>query len=164
MTTWLDDLSEYLDQLELTATELADTVQTARSLTKDGAFAALHESTAALQAGLNELETLIEQRRTLLERPDAPRHSYSLREALSHLETDANHRRNAEFLLQRCQNLGQQIDQVREDALALFVCQYHLADTTSHFVRLLMPAAERTDTYNRTSRTHQGGGLLDKAG
>ncbi|QEG42184.1 flagellar export chaperone FlgN [Roseimaritima ulvae] len=164
MTKWLDDLSEYLDQLEAMAGELGETVQTARSLTKDGAFASLHESTTALQQGLTELENLVEQRRRLLDRPDAPAGCYSLREALSQLDADADVRHSATFLWQRCQQIGQQIDQVREDALALFVCQYHLADTTSHFLRLLMPAAERSETYSPSAGSHQGGGLLDQAG
>lgn len=166
MTNWLDDLTEYLEQLESTASELAAAVETARSLTRDGAFGLLHEATVALQEGLSALEQLIERRRTLLDREDGPAagRSFSLRAALMALSQQPPQAANAGFLLARCAAVGQQIDEVREDALALFVCHFHLVDTTSHFLRLILPTAEIADTYNPHSRLHQGGGLLDRAG
>ncbi|WP_153558200.1 hypothetical protein [Roseimaritima sediminicola] len=164
MQPWLDDLSEYLDHLEATSEELDATVQTARSLTRDGAFAALPEATAALQIGLGELEAAIERRRELLDHSAAPPECYSLRQALRQVAQRADHQAAATHLLERCEAIGQQMDQVREAALSLFVCQYHLADTTSHFLRLMLPGTERTETYGRGPTRSHGGGLLDKAG
>src|SRR6056297_1248708 len=163
-TQWLTDLASYLDQIEETAAELNAAVQTNRSLTRDGAFGSLHEATVGLQEGLSVMERLLERRRTLLDRADAPGPAYSLRDALTLLMRQTADEAVARSMLERCQALSRQIDQIREDALALFVCQFHLADTTSHFLRLLLPNAEVADTYSPHARAHQGGSLLDQAG
>ncbi|QDS95574.1 hypothetical protein FF011L_43720 [Roseimaritima multifibrata] len=161
---WYEDLTEYLDQMETAVGELNAAVQTTRGLTKDGAFASLPEATVGLRLGLDQLEKLLEHRSALLSRVASDRPVYSLRDALRQAPADADELTLASELLDRCQKLSSEIDLVREEALSLFVCQYHLADTTSHFLRLLLPSTARPQTYNRQPAGQvTGGGLLDEA-
>lgn len=166
MDPWLDDVANYLLQLGETASRLEASVQTIRDLTRDGAFGALHEATIGLANEMTEAERLLEQRQRLLQRRDAPAGFRTLTAALRLLSADDDPRSSdAAALANRCEALGTQIDLVREQALALFVCQYHLADTTAHLLRLLLPGSDQSGTYGRTSATAaRGGGLLDKAG
>lgn len=166
MDLWLDDVADYLLRLSETASRLEASVQTIRDFTRDGAFGALHEATIGLANEMNEAERLVEQRQHLLQRRDAPAGFRTLTAALRLLSSnDTSRAAEAAALADHCETLGGQLDLVREQALALFVCQYHLADTTVHLLRLLLPDSDRSGTYGRTSATvARGGGLLDKAG
>ena len=166
MDAWLDDVADYLLQLSETTARVDASVQTIRDLTSDGAFGALHEATIGLAQEMTETERLVEQRQRLLQRPDAPAGYRTLTAALQQAAADDGPRSaEAAAMAEQCQTLGGQLDLVREQALALFVCQYHLADTTAHLLRLLLPDSDRAGTYSRTPATApRGGGLLDKAG
>lgn len=164
MQAWLEALREYFVRLEESAAELDAAVETADAFTREGAFAGLHEAAAAVEQCLSQMEQRIEQRQQLLARDDAPVRAYQLRQCLKALEGHDLFGTEAAALLKRCDVIEQMIERVREHALSLFVCQFHLMDTNSHFLRLMMPEANLQPSSRLPNRMHRGGGLLDQKG
>ena len=119
--------------------------------------------TARLQEQLETLESLVANREELLRAHDAPQEGLTLSQKLLH----SRHIDNAR-LAKRCEEVSAAIEATHERAMALFVCQFHLADLTNDLVRTMM-GFQNTETYerdgsdlNRKPESH-GGGLFDEA-
>ena len=120
-------------------------------------------STARLQEQLETLESLVAARETLLRAEDAPEQGLTLSEKLL-----SRRRIDDARLAKRCDEVSRAIEATHERAMALFVCQYHLADLTQDLVRAMM-GFQGTQTYTRDgsdlnpkTKSH-GGGLFDEA-
>ena len=161
-TSWASRVSEYLDKLQNCVERLDDALDEMRMGTKRLAMSQVDQSHVNLAAALEELELLIAAREDLIRAEDTPGLGMTIRDIL------ANQNDNfSQSLSQRCQKLSQDIDTSRERAVALFVCQFHLADLSESLLTLLRGAPGHRATYGNASDTRRpadiGGSLLNKS-
>lgn len=169
MSQWYSQVADYFVKLEMAIQELDESIQLIRQLTHDGRYAEIEDAASDLQDSLQRIDQLIVERQSLLEDPQAPAGHRSLRSALSACLRSADTAsglagNDAEILLDQCVELGERLEGLREHAIALFVCQYHLSETADQFLRLMFPQADATAGLNLGSQNRRGGRLLDQAG
>ena len=163
--SWDERVANYVDDLEATATQLQSILDQTRVDATHARGEDVQQSTERLQVFLSELETKIAQRQALLEADDAPKNRQtgasplSLAEALRSSESST-----AIHLAQRCDEISQQIATAHQQALSLFVCQYHLADFSNEMARILA-GSEMPVTYSREANPapQVSGGLFNEA-
>ncbi|MFK8113903.1 MAG: hypothetical protein AB8B91_17000 [Rubripirellula sp.] len=163
---WTSRVSAYLNDLEELANQIKTILDQTHVDTSNINGEEVQRSSHTLQMQLAELETMVAQRQMLLGAEDAPTgpnpsmKSATLGDALR-LRSDPLDL----SLAKRCDEVGQLIGTTHQRALALFVCQFHLADFTSEMVRILV-GAETPPTYARdaNSTSAGSGGLFNKAG
>jgi hypothetical protein len=157
--SWNERVAAYVDELELTALEITSMLARTRVDTASMKAHEVQASLADLQDSLANLEVLIAARQDLLTADDAPGRGVSLSDVLSKTKVAEDL-----TLAKRCQAVGELIAHAHQQALSLFVCQFHLADFSGEIVRILV-GASALSTYGRsaTTPTSGSGGLFDKA-
>ena len=160
--TWTSQVENYVETLD----QLAERIDLILDETRVGTLAVkdqqISESTVQLQVALAELEGMVAKRDDLLRLPDAPREGTTLTAKLKstfHID-DAR-------LAKRCEKVSHKIKLTHERAIALFVCQFHLADLTSDILNTIS-GSQTPDTYKKDSSGSQHratgqGGLFDEA-
>lgn len=169
MTDWHNEVADYFLKLESAIQYLEESVQQIRQLTQNGQYAEIEEAASELNDCLQRLDQLVADRQTLLNDPRVPAGHRTLRSALNadlrSTDTGSESGHNdAKILLNQCVELGERMEGLREQAIALFVCQYHLSETADQFLRLMFPQADATSGMNMGSQSRRGGRLLDQAG
>lgn len=159
---WALRVSDYLDKLQDCVEKLDEALDDMRMGTKRLAITEVDQSQLRLAAALEELEQLIAAREVLIRAEDAPSMGITIRDILAK-QTDAY----SKALLQRCQKTSKEIDNSRERAVALFVCQFHLADLSESLLTLLRGAPGPRATYGNASDTRRpadmGGSILNRS-
>jgi hypothetical protein len=157
--TWRTKVATYVDQLEEIAKSIDSILEQTQIDTLQVKCEQVDQSTSQLQQALIRLEEKIAQREGLLKAPDAPQQGLSLTEKLKgtrHID-DAR-------LARRCEQLAALIASTNDRAIALFVCQYHLADCSSEIVRLISGnTAPATYDPSRRTPTRTSGGLFNES-
>lgn len=169
MAAWHNKVADYFLKLETAIQHLEESVQQIRQLTQKGRYAEIEDAASELSECLQRLDQLIVDRQSLLEDPQAPVGHRSLRSALGACLRPAgvkfvSDREDASILLDQCTQLGERMEGLREQAIALFVCQYHLSETADQFLQLMFPQADATAGLSMGSQSRRGGRLLDQAG
>jgi len=160
--SWMERVGEYLEILQQCIENLDEALDNTRIGTTTLNAPQVGEGTQHLSKCLEELESLIAERKVLLDADDAPLRGVSLRDVLNRcMDPDA------ERLAARCQQLSKSVDQSRERAVSLFVCQFHLGELSSHLLALLRSGADHGSTYQRgiaeIKRNDGGGSVFNKA-
>ncbi len=133
---WNERVAEYADDLQALVDELTDCLDETRVSTRGLQTAEVEAQTARLSDGVLRLETMVVARQDLLAADDAPTAGLSLSEKLLSTRRIEDAR-----LARRCGALSEAIDQTHRRAMALFVCQHHLADAQTETLRRLAGAA-----------------------
>ena len=161
-STWTSKVEHYTETLD----QLAEKIDLILDETRVGTLGAkdqtINESTDQLQLAMAELEGMVAKRDELLRLPDAPKEGSTLTEKLKstfHID-DAR-------LAKRCGVVSEKIKLTHERAMALFVCQFHLADLTGDILRSIS-GSQAPNTYKKDSSGSQQrptgqGGLFDEA-
>ncbi len=159
---WTERVSDYLDQLQGCVERLDDALDEMRMGTSRLEMIQVDQSQQHLAAALRDLELLIAAREDLIRASDAPALGMTIREILSKQE-DAISR----SLSKRCLVVSKNIDASRERAVALFVCQFHLADLSQSLLSLFRGTTGIQTTYENMSDvrrpTDMGGSILNKS-
>lgn len=159
---WVERVSDYLDQLQNCVERLDDALDEMRMGTKRLEMSQIDQSQHHLAAALADLESLIAAREELIHATDAPASGMTIREILKQ-QDDAF----SQSLSQRCQKLSKDVDLSRERAVALFVCQFHLADLSQSLISLFRGTPGGQSTYSDSSAaqrpTNMGGSILNKS-
>lgn len=153
---WLEAVDLYFKQLADTLDQVNYCAAMFIEHTSAGQFGALAESSQQLLAATQQLESLLETRTQILlaatrEGEERPR---SLRSALRRVGD--SHRG------QLAEDLAKQVADARQKAVALFVTQFHLFETTDVIMRTLLRKGPDVGSYGRAPK-ESGGGLLDDA-
>lgn len=158
---WTERVSDYLDQLQNCVERLDDALDEMRVGTRRLEMNQVNQSHVHLAAALEDLESLIAEREDLIRATDAPASGITIREILAKQDDLFS-----KTLSQRCQRVSKDIDASRERAVALFVCQFHLADLSQSLLSLLRGTPGRA-TYDNASDvrkpTDVGGSILNKS-
>lgn len=157
--SWRTHVATYVDQLEEIAQTIDAILAQSKVDTTQGDSHQVDRSTDRLQQALIRLEGKIAQREQLLKSPDAPPSGLSLTEKLRETRNIDDAR-----LAQRCEQVADLIAGANNRAIALFVCQYHLAECSSEIVRLISgntPPATYGPNPGNTQRT--SGGLFNES-
>lgn len=159
---WMERVTQYLDSLQLCVENLNEALDETRVGTTTLNTKQVGQGTHELTACLQDLERLIAERTQLLSADDVPFAGVSLRDILNR-STDAA----APELAERCARLSRDVDMSRERAVALFVCQFHLGDLSSHLLALLRSGSDQGTTYERgkseVKRPGIAGSVFNKA-
>jgi len=159
---WVDRVSDYLDQLQNCVHKLDESLDEMRTGTARLELAHVDQSHHQLVAALGNLELLIAAREDLIRASDAPASGFTIREILGKQDDIFS-----QSLSQRCQKLSKDIDSSRQRAVALFVCQFHLADLSDSLLSLLRGTPGRLATYSNASDVRRpvdaGGSILNKS-
>lgn len=159
---WTTRVSDYLDQLEDCVERLNDSLDEMRTGTKQLEIGQVDQSRHRLAAALKDLELLIATREDLIRAADAPTQGMTIREILGKQGDDFS-----QSLAQRCKQISKDVDASRERAVALFVCQFHLADLSQSLLALLRGTPSRQSTYDNASDVRRpadmGGSILNKS-
>lgn len=160
---WNVRVERYLDQLA----EVNETIDLILDETRVGTRRVAPEevdrSRQELTTAIGRLESMLPLREELLRADDAPEHGQTLREKL----LSTRHIDDARIAM-RCETVSKRLDTTRERAVALFVCQYHLANLGQDLIELLSGAAT-PKTYEgqlgkpQPRRPDSGGGLFNEA-
>lgn len=169
MADWHNQVADYFLKLETAIQHLEESVQQIRQLTQHGRYAEIENAASGLNECLQRLDQLIADRQSLLDDPQVPAGHRTLRSALGARlrPADAGSESGSEdarILLDQCVELGGRMEGLREQAIALFVCQYHLSETADQLLRLMFPQADATAGLSMGSQSRRGGRLLDQAG
>ena len=125
----------------------------------DGTLAVtVNEGTKRLAASLAELETRVAQREVLLRATDAPQSGLTL---TAKLESSKDQR--SKMLGQRCELIGEMMAEINNQAVSLFVCQFHLANLTEDVVRIMAGVSEPTTYGNGNKPETLGGNLFSES-
>jgi hypothetical protein len=161
-SSWMDRVSQYLDSLQTCVENLNDALDETRVGTTSLNSKQVGQGTDELSACLQDLERLIAERTQLLSADDVPFAGVSLRDILNRCPDPS-----AAPLADRCAKLSRDVDLSRERAVALFVCQFHLSDLSSHLLALLRSGADHGSTYERgksdVKRPGIAGSVFNKA-
>jgi hypothetical protein len=160
--SWLERVNSYLDSLAQCVEDLNEALDETRVGTTTLDTPKIGNGTEQLSACLKDLERLIADRQQLIDADDAPLRGVSLRDILNRcVLTDAP------SVAARCKQLSRDVDLSRERAVALFVCQFHLGDLSTHLLALLRSGADHGATYQRgktdLKRNEGGGSVFNKA-
>jgi hypothetical protein len=159
---WTDRVSDYLDQLEICAGRLEEAVDEMRFGSKQIELDHLDQSHQSLATALVDLESLIVAREELIHADDAPGPGISIRNILGSQQDDVSKRLN-----ERCRRVARDLDISRERAVALFVCQFHLAELSQSLLSLFQGGPGHLATYSNGAEvrrpTANGGTLLNKS-
>ncbi len=150
---WHHRVSQYLDGLESVALEISSHLENSQVATVAGDPTVQH-STDRLRDALAELEKKIAAREELLKAPNAPVGGSTLTDKLK--RSDAA---GSDEVAARCDRVAESIALANHRAVALFVCQYHLADFSAEIIRLLS-GADAPATYGGSNSQPSGGGTL----
>ncbi len=158
--TWIERLADYLDQLQAICETIDLILDNVNVNTVALHHAEVERSTTELTQALKELESKVAERDELLRAEDAPQIGSSLTEKLRR----SNHI-DRERLITRCDQIAETIGMANQRAVSLFVCQYHLVDTSNHIIRLLSGVLT-PPTYGDepNQHSHHGGALFNEAG
>ncbi len=156
---WNDRVAAYLDELELVATKIDETVDRLQVETIQFGADEINAHVAKLQEALVELEVKIVEREEILKSPEAPPAGLSLTQKLK----GTRHTDDAR-LAKRCESVSHLIMDAHQRAVSLFVCQYHLLDFNTEIVQLLVGSALPA-TYDASARRTNapGGGLFNES-
>lgn len=161
-SSWIERVGEYLDSLEVCVERLNESLDETRVGTTTLDTTRVGGGTDRLSACLKELERLIAERQQLLEAEDSPMRGVSLRDVLNRCSLDG-----AATMADRCHRISQDVEMSRERAVALFVCQFHLGDMSTHLLALLRSGADHGSTYERgkteVKRSEVGGSVFNRA-
>ena len=150
-----DDIDQYFDRLEDAIAHLEGQLLGFQAVTAAADFKQLENSSTELAASLSNLESLLDQRGTLLLRlVDDGRRPKSLRAYLK----DTGDRERFE----RAEFLAAKVEQQRQRSITIFTAHYWLHDTTQQIIRMIINPGPNPGTYGTKVRS-QGGGLLDEA-
>jgi hypothetical protein len=159
---WTTRVSDYLDQLQNCVEKLDDSLDGMRMGTKRLEISQVDQSHQHLAAALQELELLIAAREDLIRAVDAPAPGITLREILGKQNDDYS-----QSLSRRCKQISKDVDASRERAVALFVCQFHLADLSQSLLSILRRTPSQQATYNNGADVRRpadmGGSILNKS-
>jgi hypothetical protein len=183
MTDWFHQVADYLVRLETTLDTLQTSLQTIRTQTRDGRYGEIEPASESLVEALRQLEQLLGDRQTLLEDPQAPSRQRTLQAVLrqctsvseqggggndppraAHDEASDAASDDASVLLDQCLMLSARMERLREETVALFVCQYHLSETAERFLQIMFPQIDATAGMGGSQTQRRGGRLLDQAG
>lgn len=160
--SWMTRVESYVDSLGILSEKIDLILDDTRVGTIGVKDQQISESTVQLQLAMAELEEKVAQRESLLSDDDAPAVGTTLTEKLKstfHID-DAR-------LARRCEEVSKKVQMTHQRAMALFVCQFHLADITSDLLKTIS-GSTAPDTYKKASKgsaqrpTGQGG-LFDEA-
>lgn len=156
---WLNRVETYLDQLELAATEIGKLLEKCRVDTETVSTPEVQTTMQALTAQLAKLEEMVAHRERLLEAEDAPGGGLTLSDKVAAVLGEQA------ALPQRCKAIAHLVADVNHRAVALFVCQYHLAEFGNQLIRLISgDESPQTYTSDGQQTNHgPGGGLIDEA-
>ncbi len=159
---WITRVDEYLNSLEQCVEELNDALDNTRMGTTQVEPQQIGGGTEQLTQCLEHLESLIAERKQLLDADDAPLRGVTLRDVLNRsIET------GAAALADRCHQLSRSVELSRERAVSLFVCQFHLGDLSQHLLAILRSGADLGETYQQgkseVKRNETGGSVFNKA-
>lgn len=161
---WSQRVAHYVEELAGTAVAINEILDETRVGTTSMKTEEVNRSTAELAAAIDTLEELISQREKLLRDEDAPERGFSLSEKLLHSRRIEDAR-----LAKRCGEVAQAIQDAHHRAVALFVCQHHLAQLQPELLQRL-GALDFTTTYQppgeanrRPPRRDEGGRLFNEA-
>ena len=133
MSSWNLRVTTYLDGLSDVVATVDGILAQARVDASAVDRTAVEKSAADLQQSLLELEQQVAWREALIGAPDAPANGLTLTEKLRALGSDED-----AALAARCDELAGRIAIVYQRSIAIFVCQFHLAELTTDLVRLLV--------------------------
>jgi len=159
---WIRRVEEYLDSLQSCVEGLNEALDETRvgSTTLD--TPRVGSGTNMLSDSLAKLESLIAQRQMLLDAEDAPLRGVSLRDVLNRCTIAG-----AAAIAERCHQISRDVELSRERSIALFVCQFHLGDLSTHLLALLRSGADNGSTYQNgktdVKRDESGGSVFNKA-
>ncbi len=111
-----------------------------------------------LAATVQQLEAFVAQREALLRASDAPRAGQTLTQKLL-----GTHRIEDARLAKRCRDVSEQVETTHQRAMALFVCQFHLANFGHDLLKLLSGAPDATSYGQGKPARGHGGGLFNDA-
>lgn len=149
------DIDNYCDRLEDAIDQLESQLLTFQALTAAAEFKQLEVAANELATLLANLESLLDQRGTLLLRlADNGKRPKSLR---AYLKAAGDQER-----LQRAEQLARQIEQQRQRTIAIFTAHYWMHETTQQIIRMIINPGPNPGTYGIKIRS-QGGGLFDEA-
>jgi hypothetical protein len=160
--SWMTRVESYVDSLDTLSEKIDLILDDTRVGTIGVKDQQINESTVQLQLAMAELEEKVAQREALLSDADAPALGATLTEKLKstfHID-DAR-------LARRCEEVSQKVQLTHQRAMALFVCQFHLADITSDLLKTISgsttPETYKKDSKGPTQRPTGQGGLFDEA-
>jgi hypothetical protein len=156
---WTERLSDYLDDLETDVNEVSALLETIRIDTVAAPPQPISESVERLAAALRRMQQRIAQREQLLRADDAPEVGTTLTEKSRHAAGPAE----AAVLTARCRAIAGRTETVHQQTLAIFVCQYHLADLCEELLQCLS-GGKSPATYGPRPRRSGGGALLNQSG
>ena len=161
-STWVERVDEYLHALQQCVEKLDESLDNTRMGTTTLNAPQVSDGTHHLSECLKELESLIADRKVLLDADDAPHRGVSLRDVLNRCSDPGAYR-----LAGRCEKLSRSVDLSRERAVSLFVCQFHLSDLSAHLLALLRSGTDHGSTYQRgtsdVNRNGVSGSVFNKA-
>lgn len=159
---WTDRVSDYLDQLEGCAVRLDDALDEMRLGSRRIEMDQLDQAHQSLANALGELESLIAAREELIHADDAPGPGNSIRDILKNQRDDVS-----KAIAERCHRVSRGLETSRERAIALFVCQFHLAELSQSLLSLFRGDTGHLLTYCNGAEarrpTASGGNLLNKS-
>jgi hypothetical protein len=159
---WIKRVDEYLDSLQNCVEQLNEALDETRVGTTTLDTPKIGGGTDQLSACLKDLERLIAERQQLIDADNAPLRGISLRDILNRCSLPG-----AATVADRCHQLSRDVDMSRERAVALFVCQFHLGDLSTHLLALLRSGADHGATYQQgksdVKRNQSGGSVFNKA-
>ncbi|WP_168564094.1 hypothetical protein [Crateriforma spongiae] len=161
--TWQQRVADYAERLA----EINESIDLILDETRVGTVNVKSEelkaSQDALSAQVQNLQNMLAEREELLAADDAVGSGTTLRARLM-----STRRIDDARLAKRLDEVGRQIEVTRERSVALFVCQYHLANLGQELIRLLS-GSTGGDTYGHkigkpdTTERGRGGGLFNEA-
>ncbi len=183
MTDWLYRVADYLVRLETVMDALETSLQTIRTQTREGRYGEIESSSESLVAALQQLEQLLGDRQSLLEDPQGPAQQRTLHAMLRLYTPDSaageasdagaeetspvaspSVSHDASLLLDQCATLSARMERLREECVALFVCQYNLSETAQMFLQIMFPQTDASGGTGGRQTQRRGGRLLDQAG
>lgn len=158
---WDQRLEQYFQGLQAVLTEVSEALADVRIGTRDISVADLHASHERLSGAVSQLESQLALRHELIHASDVPASGDSLHDILKSADRESLPR--AADLIGECERLMREVDLAREQATAVFVCQFQLNDLTETILCLLRGAPNPSATYDSdggTRRPAAGSGSL----
>ena len=180
--SWTMRVADYLGELSGVVDAMQHTLAQFRPQDAMTDVSRVNAHTARVAELAVQLESMVVTRQTLLVAQDAPQSGITLADKLRATPLD-----NHQVLAEQCDAINRALENAHQRAVALFTCQYHLAELSADILALIagtLPPATYAEpgplpvdggdaatvsssqpaSHRSTARSNRGGGLFNEAG